>query len=240
VSPAGTGLIYVGTSARLTYALGRDKQIPGVFGKLSVRGVPLWSIVLAFVIGEASFAPFPSWSQLVSVVTSATAVMYAFAPVSLAALRRRDPGRDRPYRTPFPAVLAPLGFVFANLIIYWSGWDVNYKIGYAIIFGLIVFAITRVFQKPENRAKLDLKAAQWVVPWFVGMIVLGWLGRYNNLPENAPLNLLPDGIDVLVVTVFALAIFYWAVACARPTEDVLAAVEREQEELEQQPEITTA
>jgi amino acid transporter len=240
VSPAGTGLIYVGTSARLTYALGRDKQIPGVFGKLSVRGVPLWSIVLAFIIGEASFAPFPSWSQLVSVVTSATAVMYAFAPVSLAALRRRDPGRERPYRTPFPAVLAPLGFVFANLIIYWSGWDVNYKIGYAIVFGLIVFAITRAFQKPENRAKLDLKAAQWVVPWFVGMIVLGYLGRYNNLPENAPLNLLPDGIDVAIIAAFSLAIFYWAVASARPTEDVLAAVDQEEEELKQQPEITTA
>jgi amino acid transporter len=240
VSPAGTGLIYVGTSARLTYALGRDKQIPGVFGKLSVRGVPLWSIVLAFIIGEASFAPFPSWSQLVSVVTSATAVMYAFAPVSLAALRRRDPGRERPYRTPFPAVLAPLGFVFANLIIYWSGWDVNYKIGYAIVFGLIVFAITRAFQKPADRTKLDLRAAQWVVPWFIGMIVLGYLGRYNNLPENAPLNLLPDGIDVAIIAVFSLAIFYWAVACARPTEDVLAAVEREHAELENQPEITTA
>jgi amino acid transporter len=166
--------------------------------------------------------------------------MYAFAPVSLAALRRRDPGRERPYRTPCPSVLAPLGFVFANLIIYWSGWDVNYKIGYAIVFGLIVFAITRAFQKPENRAKLDLKSAQWVVPWFVGMIVLGYLGRYNNLPENAPLNLLPDGYDVLVIAVFSLAIFYWAVSRARPTEDVMAAVEREHAELENQPEITTA
>ncbi|MEV6611041.1 APC family permease [Kutzneria sp. NPDC051319] len=240
ISPAGTGLIYVGTSARLTYALGRDRQIPGVFGKLSVRGVPLWSIVLAFVIGELSFAPFPSWSQLVSVVTSATAVMYAFAPVSLAALRRRDADRERPYRTPFPAVLAPLGFVFANLIIYWSGWDVNYKIGYAIVFGLIVFAITRAFQKPENRAKLDLKAAQWVVPWFVGMILLGWLGRYSSDTDHSPLNILPDGIDVLVIAVFSLAIFYWAVACARPTADVVAAVEQEHAELEQQPEINTA
>ncbi|MFI9385995.1 APC family permease [Kutzneria sp. NPDC052558] len=240
VSPAGTGLIYVGTSARLTYALGRDKQIPGVFGKLSVRGVPLWSIVLAFIIGELAFLPFPSWSVLVSVVTSATAVMYAFAPVSLAALRKRDPDRERPYKAPFAPVLAPLGFVCANLIIYWSGWDVNYQIGEAIVFGLIVFAVTRAFQKPEKRAKLDLKAAQWIVPWFVGMVVLGYLGRYNSDTKQPSAMILPDGIDVLVVAVFALAVFYWAVACARPSADVAAAVEEENLELQNQPEITTA
>jgi amino acid transporter len=240
VSPAGTGLIYVGTSARLTYALGRDKQIPSVFGKLTVRGVPLWSIILAFVIGEASFAPFPSWSQLVSVVTSATAVMYAFAPVSLAALRKQDPGRERPYLAPLPAVLAPLGFVCANLIIYWSGWDVNYQIGYAIVAGLVVFAITRAFQKPENRSKLDLKAAQWIVPWFGGLILLGYLGRYNLDEKSPSLNLLPDGIDVLVITAWSLIVFYWAVACARPTEEVVAAVEEEESELSNQPEINTA
>jgi amino acid transporter len=240
VSPAGTGLIYEGTSARLTYALGRDRQIPTVFGKLSVRGVPVWSIVLAFVIGELAFLPFPSWSILVSVVTSATAVMYAFAPVSLTALRRRDPGRTRPYLAPMPGVLAPLGFICANLIIYWSGWDVNYKIGLAIVVGLIVFAVTRAFQKPETRAKLDLRGAQWIVPWFAGLIVLGYLGRYNNATDEPPLNWLPDGIDVLVIAVFSLVIYYWAVACARPTEDVIAAVEQEQFELENQPEINTA
>jgi amino acid transporter len=240
VSPAGTGLIYVGTSARLTYALGRDKQIPGVFGKLNVRGVPLWSIILAFVIGELSFAPFPSWSALVSVVTSATAVMYAFAPVSLAALRKRDPGRERPYLTPFPSIMAPLGFIFANLIIYWSGWDVNYQIGYAIIAGLVVFAITRAFQKPGTRSKLDLKSAQWVVPWFGGLVLLGYLGRYNLDEKKPPLNLLPDGLDVVIIAAWALVIFYWAVACARPAADVAAAVEAEQMELDVQPEIKTA
>ena len=240
ISPAGTGLIYVGTSARLTYALGRDKQIPGVFGKLSVRGVPVWSIVLAFVIGELAFLPFPSWSILVSVVTSATAVMYAFAPVSLTALRKRDPNRERPYLTPIPAVLAPLGFVCANLIIYWSGWDVNYKIGIAIVIGLIVFAITRAFQSSADRAKLDLKSAQWVLPWFVGLIVLGYLGRYNNQPDALPLNILPDGIDVLVIAVFSLVIYYWAVSCARPAADVIAAVDHEHIELQNAPEITTA
>ncbi|MFC0548581.1 APC family permease [Kutzneria chonburiensis] len=240
ISPAGTGLIYVGTSARLTYALGRDKQIPGVFGKLSIRGVPVWSIVLAFVIGEASFAPFPSWQKLVGIVTSATAVMYAFAPVSLTALRKRDPDRPRPYQTPMPAVLAPLGFVCANLIIYWSGWDTIYKIAGAIAIGLVIFFVTRAFQPAEQRRPLHLKSAQWVIPWIVGLGVLGWLGRYSSDGGPDPSNILPDGIDVLAIVAFSLVIFYWAVNCALSSEKVADAVKQEEEELQQQPEITTA
>ena len=92
------------------------------------RGVPMYSILLAFVIGEITFLPFPSWQSLVGLVTGATAIMYAFAPVSLAALQLRDPDRPRPYRLPFPKVLTPVGFIAANLIIYWGGFEAMWKL----------------------------------------------------------------------------------------------------------------
>src|SRR5215216_6453375 len=41
VSPCGTGLIYVSTSSRLTFAMGRNHYIPRPFGFLNERGVPL-------------------------------------------------------------------------------------------------------------------------------------------------------------------------------------------------------
>jgi amino acid transporter len=236
VSPAGTGLVYVGTSARLTYALGRDKQIPAVFGKLSVRGVPLWSIILAFVIGELSFLPFPSWQQLVGVVTSATAVMYAFAPVSLTALRLRDPERERPYRLPYPKVLAPLGFVCANMIIYWGGFDITWKIIVAVVVGLIIFEGTHLNRPAAERPKLHWKAARWVAPWLVGTFAIGLLGRYGS----GNLNVLPEWTDLVTVVLFSLAIFWWAVECSLSGEEVRAAVEAEHAELAQEPEIVTA
>ena len=51
-------------------------------------------------------------------VIGATAIIYAFAPVALAALHRVDGGRPRSYRMPMPRVLLPAGFCSANLIIY--------------------------------------------------------------------------------------------------------------------------
>ncbi|MGH3427042.1 MAG: APC family permease, partial [Mycobacteriales bacterium] len=98
VSPAGTGLIYVGTSARLAYALGHAGYVPRGISRISSRGVPYFSIILSFVVGLICFLPFPSWRSLVSLVTSATVIMYAFAPITLLVLRKADHDRTRPYR----------------------------------------------------------------------------------------------------------------------------------------------
>ena len=48
--------------------------------------------------------------------------MYAFAPITVLALRKADPDRTRPYRVPAISVLAPLAFIAANEIIYWTSW----------------------------------------------------------------------------------------------------------------------
>ncbi len=62
VSPAGTGLIYLGTSSRLSYGLGQNGYFPKIISKVSRRGVPLVSIVICFVVGMLTFLPFPSWA----------------------------------------------------------------------------------------------------------------------------------------------------------------------------------
>jgi amino acid transporter len=122
ISPAATGLIFVGTSARLSYALGHAGYAPRVVSQISRRGVPYISIILAFVVGLIFFLSFPSWKDLVQLVTAATAIMYAFAPITLLALRKTDPHRVRLYRLRVAPVLAPLAFIAANEIIYWTSW----------------------------------------------------------------------------------------------------------------------
>jgi amino acid transporter len=69
ISPAATGLTYVGTSSRLSYALGEDEVMPNWLTKVSRRGVPVGSILLSFVVGLVVFLPFPSWASLVGLLT---------------------------------------------------------------------------------------------------------------------------------------------------------------------------
>ncbi|MDX6312423.1 MAG: hypothetical protein QOF84_178 [Streptomyces sp.] len=223
VSPAGTGLVYVATSSRLSYAMGHEKSLPKRLARISPRGVPLTSILLAFVVGEIAFLPFPSWSALVGLVTSATAIMYAFAPVSLHALRLRDADRPRPYRLPAWRVCSPLAFVAANLIIYWSGYQADWKLGATILVGLAVFALTRSRLPAAERPALHWRSAAWVWPWLAGMIVIGRFGRYGG-GSNA----LGNWWDLLVVIVFSLAVYYVAVQLALTSDEVEAAVRVEE------------
>lgn len=223
VSPGGTGLIYLGTSARLSYALGEEKVLPDKLTEVNKRGVPLWSILLAFVIGLITFLPFPSWNSLVGLVTGATAIMYAFAPVSLAALHDRDPDRPRPYRAPYPKVLNPVAFCAANLIIYWGGFEAMWKLLFAIFIGRVIFEVALRRAEDVRRPDIDWRAASWIWPWLIGITLISLIGRYGG--HNA----LPDWIDLLVVIAFSLAIFYYAVSLAMDSEHVKAAVSQEEQ-----------
>ena len=236
ISPAGTGLIYVGTSARLSYALGEDEVLPSQLTQLNKRGVPVFSILLAFVVGEAAFLPFPSWQSLVGLVTSATAIMYAFAPVSLTALAIRDPDRARPYRLPYPKVLSPVGFISANLIVYWGGFEATWKLLAAIFLGRVIFEIRLRRDDQVRREDIDWRAASWIWPWLIGLTLIGVAGRYGNGAQN----LLPDWADLVVVIVFSLVIFYYAVSLAMSSEQVLQAVRSEEKAIASAPQITTA
>ena len=135
VSPGGTGLIYVTGSSRVSYGLSRNGYFPSVFEATDKRGVPWMGLIVAFVGGCICFLPFPSWQSLVGLIVSASVLMYAGAPLSLGAFRKRLPNADRPYRLPAAGVLSPLAFVIANYLILWSTWDTDWKLGVAILIG---------------------------------------------------------------------------------------------------------
>src|SRR5207237_1777512 len=133
------------------------------------NGVPVVSIMVAALVGILAFGPFKSWNALVAVVTGATAIMYAFAPVSLAALHRVDAGRPRSYRVPMPVILLPAAFCCANLIMYWGGFDTNWKLAAAMVIGLAIFAVGAV--RGNTGSHRALKNATWMFPWLGGQVV---------------------------------------------------------------------
>jgi amino acid transporter len=98
--------------------------VPEVFEKTSQRTkVPVFGVIIAAIIGLLFLLPFPSWSSLIYIVTGASVMMYAGAPLALGALRKSKPNLARSYRLPAAGVIAPLSFVLANFIVYWSGWN---------------------------------------------------------------------------------------------------------------------
>ncbi|MEU9078962.1 APC family permease [Kitasatospora sp. NPDC004745] len=219
ISPAGTGLVYITSSSRVTYGLSRNGYAPQALQYTDKRSVPWLGLIIAWVAGVICFLPFPSWQRLVGFITSAVVLMYAGAPLAFGVLRKRLPSMERSYHLPGGTIISPLAFVVASLVIYWSGWDTLWRLGLAIVIGYALLGGYSVYAARTgvpNAPRMDFRAGQWLPVYLVGMGLISWQGTFG---EGARGNL-PLWWDILVVVVFSLVIYYWALAIALPAEEI--------------------
>jgi amino acid transporter len=229
VSPAGTGLLYTGASARLTFALARNGSIPAAFARLTPRGTPLLAIAFSFLCGLVILLPFPGWQQLVGFISAAAVLVYAMAPLALGALRRQDPGRPRPFKLPAASLLAPGAFVVASEILLFTGWAVVWKLIAAILIGFALLSLTTATDSRERTVSLDWRGATWLWPYLLGMSAISYLSSFDTrTPSSIPLlglhgprNELTFGWDILAVAILSLAVYAFAIRSRLPAEQAL-------------------
>jgi amino acid transporter len=230
ISPSGTGLIYTTGTSRISYGLARNRYFPQIFGKVDKNGVPWVGLIGAFIIGLFFLLPFPSWHSLVGLITGASVLMYAGAPLSLGAFRGQVPDATRPYRMPAAAVLCPVAFVVADLLIYWSGFEVVWKLGVVLVIGYVIMGVLMAFDK--QRPPLDWKNAVWMPVWLIGMGIISWQGQFSGQSSTTPKPPVNTGNigfwwDILVVAAFSVVIYYWAMRTKLPRDEMLLLVNRQ-------------
>ena len=216
VAPVGTGLVYTTTSSRLTFGLSKNGAIPSAFEKTTKKTqVPWVGLFFSFAMGLILFLPFPGWQSLVGFITSATVLMYAGAPLALGALRRQKPDLVRPFRLRAGDFWAPVSFVVANLIIYWTGWEVIWKLDVAVLLGYLLMGISRETHANPNAGDLDWASAIWLWPYLAGMALISFLGQFGGGRE-----VIPFWWDMVIVTGFSLAVYAVAIKLRLPEEKV--------------------
>ncbi|MGZ4438255.1 MAG: APC family permease, partial [Nocardioidaceae bacterium] len=138
-----------------------------------------------------------------------------------------------PYRLPAANILSPFAFFVANLIILWSGWDTDWKLGIAILLGYVILAVSRVFHLNERAVALNWRAASWLPVYLVGMGLITYMSTFG------PKGWIPLWWDMAVVAAFSVVIYFWAMAVALSTEQIEAMISEvvlpEEEGLEQAP-----
>jgi amino acid transporter len=216
IAPVGTGLVYTTTSSRLTFGLSRNGAIPVAFEKTTKKTqVPWVGLFFAFVMGLILFLPFPGWQSLVGFITSATVLMYAGAPLALAALRRQKPDEPRPFRLRGAEFWAPVAFIVSNLIIYWSGWEVIWKLDVAVVLGYVLMLVSRETHANPRAGDLDWASAIWLWPYLGGMALISYLGQFVGGRE-----VIPFWWDMVVVAVFSLGVYLAALKFRLPDDKV--------------------
>jgi amino acid transporter len=227
ISPGDTGLIYTTVTGRLSYAMARNGNAPRILAKVSARGVPMPSLFLAFVVGLIMFLPFPSWQQLVSFITSATVLSFGSGPIVLAAMRRQIPERERPFRVPFGDAIPFLAFYASNLVVYWAGWDTNWKLFAAVGLGFVLLAI---FLATGTIAKHEMNwtaGASWALPWLGGLCLISWIGDYpEKSAHKGNLASIGFGWGFIVILALSALVYLIAVKMRLPRADVERNIEQ--------------
>jgi amino acid transporter len=209
VSPADTGLIYTTVTSRVSYAMGRNGNAPRPLAHTTRRGVPLVGLGVAFVVGLIVLLPFPSWQQLVGFVTSATVLSFGAGCMAMSALRRELPDAKRSFRVPFGDAIPFLAFYSSNLIVYWAGWDVDWKLFVGILLGFVLLAVYAAVGR-GNLPAMDWRAgATWTLPWLGGLALISYFGSY---PDPANGNRGDIGFGWAFLVVLALTAIVWAIA----------------------------
>ncbi len=124
---------------RIFFVMSRDGLLPEAFSKIHPRYNTPHVITVLTGIFVALFAAFFPVGQLANISNSGT--LFAFAAVSVAVMviRRTDPARHRPFRTPAIFITAPLAIAGCLYLFY--KLDVKSQVLFAIwaAIGLVVY-----------------------------------------------------------------------------------------------------
>lgn len=204
VSPLGAGLIYVTSTARILYAMSHMGYVPKFFSKLNKQHLPVYAIIVNFLLGMLAFLPLPGWQAMVNFLGSALVITYAMGPIALISLRYVLPDQHRPFRLPAANFLCLLAFYCCNLFSYWTGWDTISKLGIALAVGALLFSISCLRGRITINAE-EWKSARWILPYLIGLILISYLGAFGGK------NIIPFGWDFLVIGILTIAVLYLAV-----------------------------
>jgi hypothetical protein len=128
---------------------------------------------------------------------------------------------------PAASVIAPVAFIVADLLIYWSGFEVVWKLGVVLVIGYVIMGVLMAFDK--ERPPLDWKNAIWMPFWLIGMGIISWQGQFDGGAVKPPVNTGNIGFwwDILIVAAFSVAIYYWAMYARLPRDEMLALVNKQ-------------
>ena len=219
LGPFGAGLVSTASTGRLAVAVSHNGLFPRAVSVFSRHGVPMRAMVLNLVVGLVLLLAFrDGWAELLSFNSGAIVLSMCLGPITVVALRRQVPDRARRVRLRALPVLARFAFVVVSLTIYWTGWETMIKLTIPIGVGVVVLA-WRIAREPGLRDAMALRSLVWLGPYYAGLLALTLVGWFGG-----GLELVPFGVDMVLVAAFALAMFEWGLRSALPGEVAAAAV----------------
>jgi APA family basic amino acid/polyamine antiporter len=127
--------------SRVFYSMSRDGLLPRVFSEVHPTWRTPWKsnlLLLVLLVPLAGFLPLQVVGHMTSIGT-----LFAFVIVCAAVLimRRTDPNRERPFRTPLVPLVPILGILSNFAMMYSLGWDNWVRLAVWLLIGQAIFMV---------------------------------------------------------------------------------------------------
>ncbi len=199
LSPFGTTLVYTAATSRIVYGMALNHHLPDVFTKLNKYKIPYITLYANFLVGALSFLPFPGWQKMVAFLSSCSILSYGIGPICLLAMRTLQPDRVRPFRLSFGLFFSHAAFYACNLMLYWCGFDILWKLDLALLTGLV---INLVYQKRSFFTCGN--GFYWFAGYMLALLLLSYLGSFGGL------QLLTFPVDVAIILPLSIVVLYFS------------------------------
>ena len=124
---------------RIFFVMSRDGLLPAAFSKIHPKYHTPHVVTITTGIAVACFAALFPVGALADISNSGTLFAFAMVAITVMVLRRTDPGRGRPFRTPAVFLVAPLAIVGCLYLFFSLSWyTLSLFLGWAI-FGLLIY-----------------------------------------------------------------------------------------------------
>lgn len=150
---------------------------------------------------------------LAEIISVATLISYLTGPVTVMTLRKTGTDLYRPLRIKGLSIIAPLGFVFASLTLYWARWPLTGQVLFIILIGLPIYFYYQAKAKWKGFGR-HFKAGAWMVVYLLVMMTISCLGS----DKFGGYNVIHYGWDMALIAVVALLFYMWALKSGFETE----------------------
>ena len=205
-SPFGTTLVYTAATSRILYGMAMNHHLPKFFLKTNRHQIPYLTLYANFLVGIFSFLPFPGWQKLVAFLSSASILSYGIGPICLLAMRKLQPDTHRPFKLILSGLFSHIAFYFCNLMLYWCGFSIIWKLDIALIIGLV---ICLAYHRKSFFACGPL--LYWFISYMVVLTLISYLGSFGGIEIlRFPMDLL----CILPLSIFILLLSQALLNCA--------------------------
>jgi amino acid transporter len=207
VATAGAGGGWVLFQGRVPYAMAKDKLFWQPLSKVHKKyHTPVYSLIFASVLTTIIMIMIPNFPSVALVASITAAVTYGSAVIAVPILRKTDPKTHRPFRLPLMRLTTLLGFIFATYLIYWARWPWTLVGGVTMLTGYIAYFFVK-------KIKWEFFRNIWIMVYLFSIMIVSLIGdkefSYNNFLPIEPLGYLMFPIDLVVLTILAIVMYYW-------------------------------